>query len=465
MKILITGATGLLGKKIGQALVYHGHQVVVVSRQSKTHVESLLPFPCEVLQGDLNQGPLKGPLLDSVEGVIHLMGEPVAQKKWSQVVKKKIFDSRVLTTKNLIQSLKKCEVFISTSAIGIYGDRKDEELAEDSAVDTKDFLASVCIEWEAEALKINERFPNCRCIIPRLGVVLAQQGGALDKMIFPFRCGVGGALGSGDQWMSWIHIDDLVQIYIQALTNHHWTGVLNAVAPQSVSNFEFSKALSAVLKRPLGPAIPKFILKVLFGEMSQVLLSSQKVLPKKLESFRFEFKFPKLEGALNDLLKDLQPLSDGSREDVFLAEQFLPLPKEIVFNFFSKAENLEKITPEILQFRIQSISTKEIQNGTLIDYRLKIHGIPAKWKTEIEKWNPPFHFIDNQLKGPYKLWHHTHEFEDFAGGTLMKDKVRFRLPFGFLGWLGGFHFVKSDVTKIFEYRRQAVAQIDWSRET
>nr|BFD67094.1 hypothetical protein HAGR004_21160 [Bdellovibrio sp. HAGR004] len=446
MRILITGATGLIGRELGKILAEKGHDLFVVSRSAQKAKE-LLPFPCQVLEGDLSHAPLQDARLEQMEAVINLMGESIAGSRWTEEKKKKIYESRVTATKNLVQSLPKTlKVFVSGSAIGFYGDSGSEVLTEDGVVG-QDFLAKLCKEWEAAAA----RAPG-RTVFIRTGVVLARQGGALDQMLFPFRSGVGGVLGSGEQWMSWIHIKDIVGLFLLALENPQAHGPMNGVAPFPVTNRDFSQALAHAVGARLGPAVPMFALNLLFGEMAQVLVSSSRGCADKAREWGYKFQYDNLAEALGEICA---PFKQG--EEVFVAEQFVPLLPEKLFPFFKEAHNLEKITPPTLNFEIEGMSTPEIGQGTHIDYRLKIHGVPAKWKTEIDEWQPPFKFVDNQLKGPYRLWHHTHEFRPFCGGTLMVDRVRYRLPMGYLGWLMASRFVRKDVENIFSFRRKFIA--------
>ncbi len=442
MKILLTGGTGLIGKEIGKKLVRDGFDVVVISRDQKK-AKMQLPFPAEVIEGDLSHGPIKN--FPTVDAVIHLVGESVAEGRWSEERKKRIYDSRIVSTKNLKTSLKNQKVhLLSASAIGVYPDSGDQDLIETSPAGDG-FLAIVCKDWEAEAAQIGQD-----CTIFRIGIVLSEHGGALEKMLFPFRAGLGGALGSGEQWMSWIHIDDLSEAFLWALKNKKF-GVFNAVSPHPARNKEFSQALAKALHRPLGLNVPKLALKFLYGEMASVILSSQKVRPNYLIKEKFSFQFTDLQQTLSQLCK-----AWGEGEDLFFSEQYLPKKIEEIFPFFSAAENLESITPSNLSFKIQKVSTPEIQKGTLIDYRLKIRGVPVKWRTEIAAWEPGKYFVDQQLVGPYKLWHHTHDFQKMGLGTLMTDRVRYRSPMGFLGWLVAGHLVQKEISGIFNYRRKVI---------
>ncbi len=452
MKILMTGATGLIGKELGLELFKRGHQIAVVSRDRKKALLEL-PFPCEVIQGDLGSGLIRHPSLDLIDAVVHLMGEGVAEKRWSSSQKTKIYESRILGTRNLVNSFTKSspQVFVSASAIGIYGDRKDEIVDESSKSGTG-FLADVCINWEQEVDEIAKGKTKTRVVKFRLPPVFARQGGALDKMLPAFQAGVGGKLGSGKQWMSWVHISDVVKAFVEALEKEKFQGVYNLTAPEAITNLEFSNTLNKVLKRPGGPPVPTFALKALFGEMAEVILASQRVESKRLEAIQFKFQYPNLENALLDLLK-----FQNQGEQIFEAKQYLPVHIDEVFAFFSEAENLEKITPPNLKFQIESVSTPQLQQGTLIDYKLKIQGVPVKWRTLIEKWNPPYLFVDQALKSPYKFWYHTHTFEKLGEGTLVKDEVRYVLPLGHLGWLAAYGKVSKDVRTIFDFRRKTVA--------
>lgn len=448
MKILISGATGLIGKEVGKVLAAQGHKLLVISRNEKK-ARLALPFPCEVIEGDLTKGPLHDDRLSDVEAVINLIGESVVGSRWNAAVKNKIYDSRVLGTRHLIASLpSSLKTFVGGSAIGLYGDRRDQVCHEDHPIG-KDFLAQVTQDWEAETAKA----PGRVCMI-RTGIVLSSEGGALKQMLFPFKAGVGGFLGDGKQWMSWIDIQDIVGLFIFALENENVRGPLNGVAPFPVTNKVFSEKLASSIGRSLALPVPSLAIKVLFGEAAGTILSSIRCSADRAKSLGYQFKSPDL---MKTLEKHCTPYK--LREEIMSSEQFVPCPPEQLFEFFRDPKNLEEITPPTLSFHIKKVSTPEIQQGTLIDYILKIHGVPAKWKTEIDEWSPPFKFVDNQLQGPYKLWHHTHEFRPFCGGTLMVDRVRYKLPLGYLGWLIAGAFVRKDVQSIFNYRREYISRM------
>lgn len=449
MKILMTGATGFIGKELGKALVQKGHQIVALSRNQE-RARHELPFPCEVIEGDLTQQKLEHPLLSEIEAVIHLAGENVGDSRWTEERKKRIWRSRVDFTQNLMASLPlQVQVFLSASAVGYYGDRGPEILDERSSKG-QGFLSEVCESWERSVLQAQKQFSKTRFVIFRTAVVLSAFGGALMKMLPPFQMGVGGVLGSGEQWMSWIHIEDLVQMYLKALEDQSFSGVINAVAPEPVSNRNFTEELAKALGVRKGPTVPRFALKTIFGEMASVVLDSQRVTSLKM----FPFRYSNVHQALANCAA---PYREG--HSIFYSEQYFPRKRDQVFAFFSEAQNLEAITPPLLQFQVENKSTSQIQQGTLIDYRLQIHGVPVKWRTLIDEWKPTEKFVDIQLKGPYKSWHHTHLFEDLGEGTLMTDIVRYQIPLGFFGKAVTGSFVRGDVEKIFAFRRTQVPQM------
>lgn len=232
---------------------------------------------------------------EGIEGVINLMGEGIADKPWDEERKKVIASSRIDGTARLVEAIsqmkKKPEVLVSASAIGIYGDRGSEELTESSALGDG-FLARVCKDWEKEASRARDL--GVRVVIIRTGVVLGRNGGALKKMLLPFKLGVGGKLATGQQYMSWIHVEDLARMYIQALTDHSIVGVLNGTAPYPATNIEFTKTLGSALSRPTVFTVPAVALNMMFGEMSHVLLDSQRVLPARFKQTKFHFHYPTL---------------------------------------------------------------------------------------------------------------------------------------------------------------------------
>jgi uncharacterized protein (TIGR01777 family) len=297
MRVTITGASGFIGGSLLKKLLEEGHSLAVLTRgpapAASTGVRYFqwtpgTPPPPESLAG--------------ADAVVHLAGEPVAQR-WTAAARQRILSSRVEGTGALVEALaelpRRPEVLISASAVGYYGDRGDEILNE-SSTPGADFLAGVCRAWEAEATRAASL--GMRVVTPRIGVVLAAHGGALARMLLPFRLGAGGRLGSGRQWMSWIHLDDLTALIAFSLA-HAVSGPINATAPNPVINAEFTRTLASVLRRPAIFPVPGFALRALFGEMAQVLLGGQRALPAAAQSAGFAFRHPELGEALTTLLK------------------------------------------------------------------------------------------------------------------------------------------------------------------
>ena len=296
MHCLVTGGTGFVGRHLVRRLA----QPVVAGR-SVGKIKRLLGdvIPC---RWD-SQTPLDKNVLDGVEAVFHLAGESVFSGRWNAARKQQIMESRLLGTRNLVASLagldRTPKVLVCASAIGYYGPSGDALLSEASPPGT-DFLARVCQAWEEEARQAEQL--GIRVVSVRIGVVLGSDGGALPRMLLPFRLGLGGRIGSGRQYMSWIHIDDLVGILLHAATENSVRGPVNAVAPQAVTNREFTATLAEVLHRPAFLAVPAPVLRITLGEFAEVLLGSQRVVPEKILQSGFAFRHPELKGALHDLL-------------------------------------------------------------------------------------------------------------------------------------------------------------------
>lgn len=456
MKILVTGATGFVGSSVLRELAYRGHEIVLVTRDVR-RAKKKVAIPHTAYKWDPSLEEIPSEALTGVEAVIHLLGENIAGGRWTEKQKAKIYDSRIKGTRNLVAGLNKSEcsvkTLISSSAVGIYKIDDHEELTEESSHGSC-WLSKVCEDWEEETSKAN----NQRKVILRTGVVLGPDGGAMDKMMLPFKMGAGGILGNGKQWMSWIHLDDLAKIYVDAAEDSSFEGVYNAVSPHSVTNKTFTKTLGKTLSRPTIFPVPKPALKILFGEMASILLDSQKVIPKRLLGRGFKYNYDNLPEAFENICHKviLTPSKKKETHQVFRQYQWLPGKREEVFSFFERPENLEAITPEWLSFKILRKSQDEVGEGALFDYKLKVKGIPIIWKTVIESYEPGVSFVDWQASGPYKVWHHTHRFRDYKGGTLMEDFVYYKVPFGFVGELLLGAYIRSDIQKIFDHRRAAI---------
>lgn len=455
MKILITGATGLVGTKLLEELFLKGYSDVRVLTRNKKRAEENSLFPIEAYEWDPSKSYIDPKALDNVDIVFHLAGESVAKGRWTDKKKKEILESRTKSSRLLMDAIQHSSTtpkkIISASAIGIYGNRGDEDLNSDSK-HGEGFLADVCKKWEEHIL--NHSIEGLKSHVLRVGIVLANNGGALKQMLPPFKAGVAGILGNGKQYMSWIHIKDLVSQFIFIMENDCKQQAYNGVSPSPVSNNVFTKTLGSVLRRPTIIPTPAFGLKIIFGEMSDILLASQKVHPSNLVSEGFSFDFKDLKDALEDIL-----IHDVNGESKLTKFQWLKSKKKEVFDFFSDEMNLEKITPPYLNFKVLNKSTERIEAGTLIDYKLSLHGVPVKWSTRINKFENDEYFIDEQIKGPYSKWVHTHTFYSFANGTLIKDEVVYKVPMGILGRLFAEPFVRKDLANIFNYRREAIRKL------
>ena len=299
MRITVTGATGMIGRAVVQALVERGDSVTALSRD---------PDRARTALGDVHALPWTEPkskppppeALESQDAVVHLLGEPVAQR-WSEGAKREIRESRVLATRQLVAGLRGAAerpgVLLSQSATGWYGAHGDEPLDE-SAPPADDFLAGVVAEWEAEASRAEEL--GIRVVLTRTGVVLSESGGALEKMLPPFKLGVGGPVAGGRQYVPWVHSDDVTGALIHCLDDPAASGPVNVTAPTPVTNKELSKALGRVLGRPAVAPVPALAVKALYGEMATIVTTGARVMPAELERLGYAWRWPDLEPALQD---------------------------------------------------------------------------------------------------------------------------------------------------------------------
>jgi uncharacterized protein (TIGR01777 family) len=297
MKCVISGGTGFIGRCIVERLLRNGHYVGVWSRRpGKEKRTAVASFTWDPLKGE---PPAES--VNTMDAVIHLAGEPVAQR-WNEAVKQRIRDSRVLGTRRLVDTIGRVQhkprVLVCASAIGWYGDRGDEVLTE-SSTPGSGFLADVCRGWEAEADRAADF--GLRVVKLRIGFVLGKDGGALARMVPAFRAFVGGRLGSGKQWMPWIHVSDVADMFVHAVENDI-SGVWNATSPNPAMNSEFTREMGKALHRPALFPVPPFALRLAFGEMGQHMLDSSRVIPEAALKASFPFQYPDLQSALRDLL-------------------------------------------------------------------------------------------------------------------------------------------------------------------
>ncbi len=301
MKVALTGSRGLIGTALAERMIASGFEVIRVTRD-KTDKKNPVWNPESGSMDEKSREKLEG-----LHAFIHLAGENIASGRWTKDKKIEIEQSRVQATSNLVEALGTLKAppahFLSASAIGYYGNRGEETLTERSSIAKLDFLSGVCKEWEKSANSIKEVLPEIRVVNLRFGVVLSKKGGALNKMLPPFQMGLGGPIGNGRQYMSWIDIEDTAGAIIHCLNRTELNGPVNIVSPNPVTNAEFTKVLSDVIKKPAFLPMPDFAAKMVFGQMAEeLLLASTKVRPVKLEETGFRYEFPTLHNSLMHLL-------------------------------------------------------------------------------------------------------------------------------------------------------------------
>jgi uncharacterized protein (TIGR01777 family) len=298
MNYFISGGLGFVGRRLTQFILDQGHNVRVVGLRPKQDITQNNDF--KYISADTSK---EGDWQDAVAeaDVIYNLAGKTISKRWTKSYKEQIYDSRILTTRNIVAALpeNKTITFCSTSAVGYYGDRGEETLTE-NATSGDDFLAKVGIDWETEAFAAENK--GIRVITARFGIVLGKNGGALEKMLPAFKSFVGGPLGSGRQWFPWIHMDDMISGLMFVTENENVRGPVNLCSPNPVRNQELAKALGNVLNRPAVMTTPGFMIRLAMGEIAGALLASQRVAPEKLLEYGFQFKFPDLKAALEDIL-------------------------------------------------------------------------------------------------------------------------------------------------------------------
>jgi uncharacterized protein len=301
MKIAIAGATGFVGSRLVEQLQAQGHQILILTR-SPQQASSRFPQSEIVGYSPLKSGEWQA-AIDGCDAIINLAGEPIAEKRWTPAQKRVMLESRQIGTEKIVEAIAKATVkppvLINASAIGYYGTSETSKFDESSPAGT-DFLAEVCTKWEAAAQAASAN--GTRVVILRLGIILGENGGALGKMLAPFSAFVGGPIGSGKQWFSWIHRDDVVKLIVAALKDPQMQGIYNATAPNPVTMAGFAETLGTVMNRPSWLPVPNFALEALLGEGAIVVLQGQQVMPTQTLAQGFEFQYPSLKPALVAIL-------------------------------------------------------------------------------------------------------------------------------------------------------------------
>jgi uncharacterized protein len=474
MRVLVTGATGFIGRALVPALRRDGHSVVAWVRSAE-RARHLVGAETELVPMTAGDGALIE-TLGRVDAVVNLAGEPVVGRPWTAARRRTLWASRVDLTARLVGAMlaatPRPRVLVSASAVGYYGDRGAEPLSEDSAAGSG-FLSDLSAAWEAAALPARER--GVRVVLVRIGIVLGRGGGMLEPVLPVFRLGLGGPFGSGRQAFPWIHVHDLVGIISRALVDPACEGPINAAGPELAANRDFSRLLGAAVRRPAVLRVPSFALRLALGEAARVVTASQHVVPAKLEALKFAWMFPTLESALRDVAgtADIQirrmnadEVAAAGRSDDYLRTRppgYALHTKAVVdrhidetFAFFSDARNLGLLTPSGMRFRIDG-PPPAIARDTTINYRLRVGPVPIRWRTRITVWDPPHRFVDVQEAGPYLCWWHEHTFRADGTRTAMEDRVLCAPPFGPIGRIANLALVRSTLREIFTYRRDVIS--------
>jgi uncharacterized protein (TIGR01777 family) len=463
MRVFVTGATGFIGRALVPLLQRHGHTVVAWSR-SERGARNVLGAEVEIASAAGGVASLPQ-VVDGCDAVVNLAGAPLMEGRWTPARRAILEKSRIETTRGLVRAIAEAtarpRVLISGSAVGYYGDRHEERLTESSAPGD-DFLASLCQQWEQAANEANAL--GVRVVTLRTGIVLGKGGGALAQMLPPFVFGVGGPIGTGRQYVPWIHLHDFVKVIAVALEDERYRGPLNGVAPQQATSRDFARAIGRAVHRPAIFPVPAVALKVIFGEAAATLLASQRVEATGLTERQFPFDFPSLDAALADIVggthvtiarAEARPEGTEAASYELRSRTVVDAPLDETFAFFSKAANLGVITPADMKFSIEG-GIPPMAQGALIDYRLRVGPIPVRWRTRIARWEPGHSFVDIQEKGPYRVWWHEHTFRADGNRTIMEDRVLYAAPLGILGRLANGLFVAPTLRKVFQFRGDVI---------
>jgi uncharacterized protein (TIGR01777 family) len=462
MRILVTGATGFIGRALVPRLQRDGHSVVAWVR-SDTRALALLGGDIDIVSTAAGPEALTT-ALSQCDAVVNLAGEPILGKRWTAERRSVLRASRIDVTGQLVTALESAQprprVLVSSSAVGFYGDRGDE-LLDESSGPRDDFLSRLCQDWEASAQRAVGA--GLRVVILRTGVVLGRGGGALAQMLPPFKAGVGGPIGSGRQYFPWIHVRDFVSLIVTAVQDDRYSGPINAVAPDVVTSKRFARALGRALRRPAILPTPAAALRAVFGDAAVVLLASQRLEPAAARRQGFVWECPSIDAALLDVVRGdrvhITRLSNaaenaGAKYRLSTSTE-IAAPAEQVFGFFSKAGNLGLMTPASMQFRIVG-EVPQLSEGASIAYRIRVGPFPLRWRSRIVGWDPPRSFADVQEAGPYRVWRHEHVFIARGDTTTMEDRVYYAPPLGVLSGIINTMLVAPQLREIFRYRAEVI---------
>ena len=474
MNILIAGATGFIGNALISFLKGKGHVLTALVRDVNKAAEQLGTDVKLISFGSTDRELITE--FEDFEVILNLTGRPLAPSRWTKTKKEDFFDSRVGVAKRIVSIMRGCKnppsVLVSASAVGYYGNRFGEEITE-SSKKGEGFLADLCDLWEKAAFEAEE-FDTRVCAL-RIGVVLGREGGFLKQLSLSFEMGIGSYIGSGNQWVPWIHYLDLLRIIDLAINDESISGPINCTSPSPVTGKNFAKSLAAILGTKILIGLPRLCLRLVFGEGEKVLTSSQKAYPTFLQEKEFQFVHENLVYALKEecspkgvsitRVNTKKKYSDDSAEYVpeLSRAQYkietsvkLEVSSEQAFDFFSSPFNLGLATPNWMDFHITE-SPSDMNEGSEFEYKINLGPFPMKWRTEIIKWVPDDLFVDYQKKGPYSLWWHQHRIVTEGVSTCrMEDKVFYRVPGWILGRIAHKYIIKSMLIRIFAYRRKVI---------
>ena len=475
VKVFVTGATGFIGRALVLRLRRDGHHVLAWVR-SMRRARTLLGHEADLV--DAGGGPdAMHKALSGCDAIINLAGASVAEGRWTRARKQEIADSRVQLTRDIVSTLGRLpqgpRIFISASAVGYYGCHL-KQAVDERAQPGNDFLAQVCVQWEAAASAAEAL--GVRVARMRFGVVLGHEAGALSKLLPLFDRGLGGQLGNGKQFMPWVHLHDVAEILTTALTDSNMQGAYNVVAPTPADNQTFTQTLARWRDtKPFLP-VPIVALRLVLGEAATAVVANQQVIPQRLQQAGYVFKYPTLEGAMGQLFNaqtvviaprnssmpgPLEIAGDAyvsrRKPDTLLrAHEIVPQPLNAVFAFFCRPENLGLLTPLDMALQIDGEIPAVVQVETVLNYTLRVLGIPLRWRTRIAVWRTEQVFVDSQERGPYRAWWHEHHFHPHVAGTHMEDRVFYAVGKGPLGPMAQVLTVKKQLERVFRHRASAI---------